>query len=157
MRACRRRPSPRPVLCPDAPSRSLPIAGFLANRAFLILFLLSLCPFSFFAQIVAPSFSAAMTPKDCLQNRREVELPSGLVAADIVSIVETNRRAASGDAPLPVQAEMSGELGPPLIIGGAPPVEGHDQYCPAAAFDGTNYLVVWENAWLAQRSLGRKG
>jgi len=157
MRACRRRPPTHPVLCPGAPLRVLPFSSFLASLSFVILFLLSLCLCSFFTQLVAPSFSAAMTPEDCLHNRREVELPSGLVAADIVSVVETNRRAASGDAPLSVQAEMSGELSPPFIIGGAPPVEGHDQYCPAAAFDGANYLAVWADAWPAQRSVGWKG
>jgi len=144
MRACRRRPPPHPVLCPDAPSSSLPISSFLANRAFLLLFLLSLCPFFFFTQIITPSFSAAMTPEDCLQIRRAVELPSGLVAADIVSIVEKNRQPAFGDAPLSVQAAMSGEVGPPFVIGGAPPVGGHHQYWPAIIFDGSKYMVVWE-------------
>ena len=77
----------------------------------------------------------------------DVELPGGMEPMDVVRMVQENRYPGAHDLPLLSPSQTAEELRPPFHIGGNPQygAAASEQRCPAVAFDGSSYLVVWHD------------
>jgi phosphoribosylformylglycinamidine (FGAM) synthase PurS component len=76
-----------------------------------------------------------------------IQLPDGMDPMGVVRMVERNREEVLQETSGHGFPQASAELGPTFQDGGAPVycTAASEQSWPAVAFDGTNYLVVWQD------------